>query len=192
MLAALGDDSSIYYWRIPAAREIMRLYRQDPAQLDRLAALQTRKNSAEEVLHPPDDRRFDDAGDAARRLRRRPARRPRRAALRGPACASTRGMGELAPRARAAARRSTAGCARRRSRCSLYLGAGVAAISGAGSARRDHDGARRRYQGRLGAQQRGDARSRCTRRAGPSTSPRLPLARQAQAFQFWLDRLTAT
>lgn len=51
-LAALGDDSSTYYWRILAAREIMRLYRQDPAELSRLAALHARKGSAEEVLHP--------------------------------------------------------------------------------------------------------------------------------------------
>ncbi|MEA2438475.1 MAG: hypothetical protein QOF65_3031 [Thermoleophilaceae bacterium] len=51
-LAALGDDSATYLWRVEAAREIMRLYRTDPAQLDRISALQTAKNSAEEVLHP--------------------------------------------------------------------------------------------------------------------------------------------
>jgi len=54
-LASLGDDSSTYLWRVAAAREIMRLYREDPAQLDRVSALQTAKNSAEEVLHPRDD-----------------------------------------------------------------------------------------------------------------------------------------
>jgi len=54
-LAALGDDSATYLWRVAAAREIMRLYREDPAQLDRVSALQTAKNSAEEVLHPRDD-----------------------------------------------------------------------------------------------------------------------------------------
>ena len=32
---ALGDDSATYLWRVMAAREIMRLYRSDPAQLDR-------------------------------------------------------------------------------------------------------------------------------------------------------------
>jgi hypothetical protein len=37
-----------------AAREIMRLYRREPQRLVRIALLQTRKNSAEEVLHPPD------------------------------------------------------------------------------------------------------------------------------------------
>ena len=51
-LARLGDDSSTYLWRVLAAREIMRLYRSDPAGLDATAALQNRKNSAEEVLHP--------------------------------------------------------------------------------------------------------------------------------------------
>jgi uncharacterized protein DUF5715 len=54
-LAAFGDDSSTYLWKLYAAREIMRLYREDPAALARLQALQTAKNSAEEVLHPLDD-----------------------------------------------------------------------------------------------------------------------------------------
>ncbi|MGH2942921.1 MAG: transglycosylase SLT domain-containing protein, partial [Solirubrobacteraceae bacterium] len=53
-LAALGDDSATYLWRVMAAREVMRLYRSDPARLDRTAALQTAKNSAEELLHPGD------------------------------------------------------------------------------------------------------------------------------------------
>ena len=54
-LAALGDDSSNYWWKLLAAREIMRLWREDRAQLDRLVALHTAKASAEEVLHPPDE-----------------------------------------------------------------------------------------------------------------------------------------
>jgi hypothetical protein len=53
ILAALGDDSSTYLWRVLAAREIMRLYREDPNTLGRQAELQGRKASAEEVLHPP-------------------------------------------------------------------------------------------------------------------------------------------
>src|SRR4029077_2558672 len=52
ILAALGDDSSTYLWRVMAARNIMRLYREDPNELARLAELQGRKASAEEVLHP--------------------------------------------------------------------------------------------------------------------------------------------
>jgi hypothetical protein len=54
ILATLGDDSSTYLWRVMAARDIMRLYREDPAALARTAALQTSKASAEEVLHPLD------------------------------------------------------------------------------------------------------------------------------------------
>jgi hypothetical protein len=54
-LAALGDDSSNYWWKVLAAREIMRLWREDGAELRRLAALHTAKGSAEEVLHPADD-----------------------------------------------------------------------------------------------------------------------------------------
>ncbi len=51
-LYALGDDSSNYLWKVRAARDIMRLYRSDPAELAKAAAAQTAKNSAEEVLHP--------------------------------------------------------------------------------------------------------------------------------------------
>jgi uncharacterized protein DUF5715 len=62
-IASLGDDSSSYLWRVFAAREIMRLSRSDEAELDKLDALQTAKASAEEVLHPRDDTKvFEDAG----------------------------------------------------------------------------------------------------------------------------------
>lgn len=54
-LARLGDDSSTYLWRVRAAEEIMRLHREDPEELARLAELHGNKNSAEEVLHPPGD-----------------------------------------------------------------------------------------------------------------------------------------
>ena len=53
-LAALGDDSSNYWWKVLAAREIMRMHRDDPGRLGRLAVLHTSKASAEEVLHPAD------------------------------------------------------------------------------------------------------------------------------------------
>src|SRR4051812_30061961 len=54
LLARLGDDSSNYYWKVLAAEQIMRLYRTDPAALDRLAMLHGHKATAEEVLHPRD------------------------------------------------------------------------------------------------------------------------------------------
>ncbi len=54
LLAGLGDDSSLYYWRVLGALQIMRLYRTDRPALDRLANLQTAADSDAEVLHPPD------------------------------------------------------------------------------------------------------------------------------------------
>ena len=60
-LASFGDDSESYYWRVLAAKEIMRLYRDDRGKLEELASLQRAKASDEEVLHPPDDtERFAD------------------------------------------------------------------------------------------------------------------------------------
>lgn len=78
MLASLGDDSQTYYWRVLAAGEIMRLFRENPAGLDRLAELHGRGPSAELVLHPPEvTRRFaepDDLEDARRARALRPLR----------------------------------------------------------------------------------------------------------------------
>jgi hypothetical protein len=52
LLSGFGDDSATYLWRVYAAREIMRLYREDQDELRRLDGLQRAKASAEEVLHP--------------------------------------------------------------------------------------------------------------------------------------------
>jgi hypothetical protein len=41
LLSGFGDDSATYLWRVYAAREIMRLYREDRDELRRLNALQT-------------------------------------------------------------------------------------------------------------------------------------------------------
>lgn len=54
-LAGLGDDSSNYLWKLRGAERIVDLWRDDRSELERLARLQTAKNSAEEVLHPPGD-----------------------------------------------------------------------------------------------------------------------------------------
>jgi soluble lytic murein transglycosylase-like protein len=53
-LAGFGDDSSNYLWKLYAAEQIMRLYREDRPELQRLNALHLAKASAEEVLHPAD------------------------------------------------------------------------------------------------------------------------------------------
>ena len=67
LLARLGDDSPTYYWRVLAAEEIMRLYRDDPARLRELDLLHVAKGSAEEVLHPPSlTERFADASELVR------------------------------------------------------------------------------------------------------------------------------
>jgi hypothetical protein len=64
LLAGLGDDSKTYLWRVLASREVMRLYRDDRARLERLASLQTASDSGELVLHPPDSTpRFDTQED---------------------------------------------------------------------------------------------------------------------------------
>ena len=52
-LATFGDDSSNYLWKVMASRDLMALWRRDPAGLRRLAALQTAGDSAEHVLRPP-------------------------------------------------------------------------------------------------------------------------------------------
>ena len=61
LLTRLGDDSPTYYWRVLAALEIMRLYREDSDRLQELDLLHGAKSSAEEVLHPPSEtERFAD------------------------------------------------------------------------------------------------------------------------------------
>jgi hypothetical protein len=51
-LAGLGDDSSTYWWRVLAAREIMRAYRRSPAELDRLWALEREDGAAARRIRP--------------------------------------------------------------------------------------------------------------------------------------------
>ena len=67
LLARLGDDSPTYYWRVLAAQEIMRLYREDRDRLQELDLLHAAKGSAEEALHPPfETERFADPTDLQR------------------------------------------------------------------------------------------------------------------------------
>jgi len=51
-LANLSDDTRDYYWKVLAAKRLMRLYRHDRRALFFQARQQARKSSAEEVLHP--------------------------------------------------------------------------------------------------------------------------------------------
>jgi len=52
LLGSLGDDSSTYLWRVLAAERIMSLYREDRERLREVADLQTAKATAEELFHP--------------------------------------------------------------------------------------------------------------------------------------------
>jgi soluble lytic murein transglycosylase-like protein len=52
-LVGLGDDSKTYLWRVLASAEVMRLHREEPAELERLAELHGSASSAALVLHPP-------------------------------------------------------------------------------------------------------------------------------------------
>jgi hypothetical protein len=53
LLSGLGDDSSLYWWRVLGSLAIMRMYRSDRGALQSLAALQTASDSTAAVLHPP-------------------------------------------------------------------------------------------------------------------------------------------
>jgi hypothetical protein len=63
-MASLGDDSSTYLWRVQAADEILHLAKENPDALARRAALMNERNSAEVVLHPPDETDHFRDGDA--------------------------------------------------------------------------------------------------------------------------------
>jgi hypothetical protein len=68
-LTSFGDDSSNYFWKLGAAREIMRLAREDPEELARVATLQTADRSARALLldgAPQGDLRPVPAGSALR------------------------------------------------------------------------------------------------------------------------------
>jgi hypothetical protein len=63
-LLRLGDDTETYYWRVLAAREIMRLFREEGGTLEELALLHGQGPSAEAVLHPPgSSERFEETDD---------------------------------------------------------------------------------------------------------------------------------
>lgn len=53
VLASMNDDSRHYYFKVRAAKEIMRLYRSNRGRLRTLAALHFRKASGEEAFRPP-------------------------------------------------------------------------------------------------------------------------------------------
>ena len=192
LLARLGDDSPTYLWRVLAAREIMRLYREQPDELARLEALHEQKASAEEVLHPRTATEvFDDPGDVrdARddgelvTLPDDPARFH---------FAVDPQLGELAPRL---GEQPELYKALRPEALALlvYLAAGVEAASGDSpltvtSATRDHH-----YQRLLRSGNREATRAYSLHTTGYAFDVlrEYHSREQAAAFQFWLNRLQA-
>ena len=192
-LARLGDDSSTYYWRVLAARRIMRALRRDPEGLSREARLQTARASSEQALHPPGETRVyggpDDLEEAYRRGELRPfPDAPGRTGLRrDPA------MGQLARRLDRG-RRLYRGLRPEAYALALYM-AGLARRAGGGPAPltltstvRD-----REYQGLLvkGNPEAVSGYSLHTTGWSFDVLRRYSGGRQARAFQFALDRLEA-
>ncbi|WP_272475335.1 transglycosylase SLT domain-containing protein [Baekduia alba] len=176
VLAGLGDDSSTYLWRIGAAKTIMKLYRDDPDEVVRQAALQA-SPAGERVLRPSGATpAFTDDGalqtDAL-------------AVVTGPALRPSQALA-----ARPAAQRALRPEALRLLR---YLALGVREVSKSAplvvtSAARSVAGEERDTRGAFGAE---------TPPSAHTTGYAFDLSRayrspaQAQALQFWLDRLTA-
>jgi hypothetical protein len=189
-LASLGDDSSTYLWRVHAAREILRLYRQDRAVLTRLEAQHAAKSSAEEVLHPRGATEvFDDPDDVVA------ARRARRLVTLAPSLATRfitidQQMGELASRLR---RPSALYRALRPEALAIlaYMGAGVQAISKDAPLMVTSTVRDRTYQ-RLLVGSNGEATRGYSLHTTGYAFDILRSYRNnghARAFQFWLDRL---
>lgn len=104
-LSSLGDDSATYLWRVRAAREIMRLHRERPDELRRLAELHDSGGSAARRLRLGDGDRALAApsGDAAKlglsvsRAAREPALRPEALSAALYIAAGTRAISGQAP-----------------------------------------------------------------------------------------------
>src|SRR5215210_5405512 len=192
-LAALGDDSSTYLWRVKAAQEIMRLSREDPERLGRLADLQTRKASAEEVLHPAD--RTPAYGDPFALGRARAARELVPVDARRLTAAGVRvdpRMGELASRVHQS-RRLYRALRPQALRILEVIGAGTRAISRSRPLVVTSTARDARYQRVLVARNIQATRNFSLHTTGWSfdISRDYRSRAQALAFQFMLDRLTA-
>ena len=188
LLSEFSDDSATYLWRVRASQEIMRLWREDRAELARLDALHAAKASGEEVLHPraettvyggPDEL---DAAYEQGDLERLP-NDPRALGLR-----RAPDMGELAREDRWLYR----GLRPEAFALAVYIGANVRELSGARrplvvtSTVRDE-----RYQRRLVRRNPEATRAYSLHTTGFAFDVRRRYAsrRQAAAFQTMLDRL---
>ncbi len=193
LLASYGDDSATYLWRVRAAQEIMRRWRADPDALQLLEDAQTAKASAEEVLHPEDrTEAFADPGavGAASEDGRLVALEARVLEDRGLRIDPR--MGELARRVGAAPELYRA--LRPRALAMLeVVGAAVRTISATAPLTVTSTVRDERYQQRLRTRTREATLGFSLHTTGWAfdVARAYRSRRQARAFQFVLDRLTA-
>ena len=191
-LARLGDDSASYLWRVMAAREVMRLYRTDPARLDRISALQNAKGSAEEVLHPRDaTESFTTPDDLAAAYGADRLAALQRALLTEHGIAIDPQMGELAHRLQRS-RRLYEGLRPAALALLVVLGAGVEEISGSAPLSLTSTVRDQRYQDLLLSAGNGEATpnySLHTTGWAFDVLRRYRSRAQALAFEFMLGRL---
>ncbi len=95
-LAGFADDSSLYYWRVLAAERVMRQWRGDSDEPERTAALATAKATMEEVYHPEGETRIYDGPEDVAEATKSEELLPLPPAG-GPGWAVDDQMGELAP-----------------------------------------------------------------------------------------------
>jgi hypothetical protein len=176
VLAGLGDDSSTYLWRIGAAKDMMSLYRDDPRKLAERELLQAGP-SAEHVLRPP-DRTPSFPDDASLRTGELvmvdgPGLRPSRTLAAGPA-----GHRALREDALKLLRYLAAGVREASHTTPIAVTAATRSVAAEG----------RDTRGAFGVEA---PPSEHTTGYAFDLSRRYRTADQAQALQFWLDRLTA-
>lgn len=193
ILSQLQDDSATYYWRILAAKAIMKAYRDDPAALASRAALITSKASRENLLHPPTDNpSFKDPAALATALKDGTLIELPIGALNANGVAVSPAMGQLAGRLKAP--KSSYRALRRGPLAALVtIGAAVHELTGgkvltATSAVRDEQ-----YQALLQAENIEATRAYSIHTSGWAVDMSRTYAsnRQAQMFQFVLTRMQA-
>ena len=189
-LGAGGGTARDYYWKVVAAEHVMRLYRH--GALSYAARLQAKKNSAEEVMHPrAATPRFKTPSAVARAWRHGVLQAIPRDVVRTHLAVS-RSLGEEA-RKLGRSRRLYRGLRPAALDVLLYIGRHVHELSGARhllvtSAVRDN-----RYQRVLLRVNSNAARTYSLHTTGYAfdIARSYASARQAAAFEFVLDRLTA-
>ncbi|MDO9354846.1 MAG: hypothetical protein Q7T55_14205 [Solirubrobacteraceae bacterium] len=194
ILSQFQDDSATYYWRILAAKSIMKQYREDAGALAATAKLVTSKASREDLMHPPDANPGFKDGDALQEAEDDGELIPLPiAALNANGVAVSPAMGELAGRLKAP--RSRYRALRRGSLATLVtIGAAVKDLTGgkkvlvATSSVRDLG-----YQSLLQSEtvQATHAYSLHTSGWAVDVSRSYASTRQAQMFQFVLTRMQA-